>query len=235
VYGRSIVSYGSSHCKAIVIFNFPVNVPSSIYPPLDRIYPTRPQQPHVAPSPIVKGPSDPTLSLQFASHTRIVDVSQRTTMLLPNSLLPGGRSVETRASPSESVVTCLLLAVVPLLQRYNSTVSLCLNFRDARSAERKRNWFPCNSNSRWGRLLTVPIPPSSIVARLEYSGTPNTNTEFCFGRTRNRISSRTKEAGKWNHPTPQLVFFCNHPERVFRLVNHNSRQSHQARVLALAD
>jgi hypothetical protein len=38
---------------------------------------------------------------------------------------------------------------------YSSIVSLYLNFRPARSAERNRNWFPYSSNSKRGLSRTV--------------------------------------------------------------------------------
>ena len=46
---------------------------------------------------------------------------------------------------------------------YNSMVSLCLNLRLARSAERKQNWFPKSSSSILGRSRTVRFPLSADV------------------------------------------------------------------------
>lgn len=76
----------------------------------------------------------------------------------------------------------------------SSTVSLCLNLRPARSAERKRNWFPWSSNSRWGRCRTVVFGTSGSgvgsgwfcvyeTGRVEYNGTAKENIEFSFGMT----------------------------------------------------
>jgi len=72
-----------------------------------------------------------------------------------------------------------------------------LNLRPARSAERKRNWFPYSSNSMCGTSSTVRGKASSdgAVGRgrgvsavwssesVEYRGMDRMNIEFCFGKT----------------------------------------------------
>jgi hypothetical protein len=90
---------------------------------------------------------------------------------------------------------------VSLFSFYSSVVSLCLNFREARSVERNRKWFPCNSNSKCTRSRTVSaalkcddkeLPPSDSVpveASVEYSGTAKANIEFCFGITKKKFLS----------------------------------------------
>jgi hypothetical protein len=52
---------------------------------------------------------------------------------------------------------------------HSSMVSLCLNFRPARSAARKQNWLPYSSNSMCGPSSTVRVsgvssPPASASA-----------------------------------------------------------------------
>ena len=61
---------------------------------------------------------------------------------------------------------------------YKTILSLCLNFREARSEERNRNWFPYNSSSTCATSETL-----SVVTVVEKSGTPNAKTVFCFGST----------------------------------------------------
>src|SRR6267154_6548210 len=51
--------------------------------------------------------------------------------------------------------------MIPAILYHSSMVSLCLNFRPARSAARKQNWFPYSSNSMCGPSSTVLVPPVS--------------------------------------------------------------------------
>src|SRR5712671_2300307 len=87
-------------------------------------------------------------------------------------------------------------------------VSLCLNFRPARSAALKQNWLPYSSISTRGPSSTVPArvrlpfpsfpaPPAvGTVAATEllYKGTANTKTDPCFGNTVNGEENRSSKA-----------------------------------------
>ena len=94
---------------------------------------------------------------------------------------------------------------------HNSIESLCLNFRFARSAERKQNWLPCSSNSIWGWSKTVfwtglvdeacpelrptgaEVDDAWSAGVAEYNGIAKEKTECGFGITSN-ISAPTSES-----------------------------------------
>jgi len=78
-------------------------------------------------------------------------------------------------------------------------LSLCLNFRPARSADRKQNWLPYSSISICGPSRTVAarcespsplplfvpkfVPESPPASSVLYKGTANAKTDPCFGKT----------------------------------------------------
>ena len=105
---------------------------------------------------------------------------------------------------------------------YRTILSLCLNFRDARSEERNRNWFPYNSSSACATSETVSL--IVVVSVIEKSGTPNTKTVFCFGNTAGPTSVPLSDTdGDGERRTFQFVSSCYHPEAVLRLVDDDAR------------